>query len=303
MTRCVPSSTPATTGTALVIQGGGLRGAYAVGVLRTLREHLGCNPFDSIVSVSSSVFAASYFVADQIEEMEHTWRNRVHGRQLIRYSRIIRGECMLGLDYLIELFRGPVLLNLERVFQSTTRLYYVLTDYITGLPAYFDAKRPDLFDLMRASSALPRLYRIPVYVDGRPYYDGGHSDPVPVEHALRLGYTRILVVLTSPLHLLMPAPSRLLAYLLLRGSSGARKQFRAVHERHNRALELIQNPPSGVDIQVIAPSALQGSRLTRKRDSIIRTIENGKRDALAHLARHPNFLGAPASRSGAFTAQ
>jgi predicted patatin/cPLA2 family phospholipase len=271
---------------ALVVQGGGLRGAYAVGVLRTLHAHYGQNPFSTIVSVSSSVFATSYFLTGQVEEMEETWRNHVHGPRLIRYSRFFRRKSVLRLDDLIGLLQGRVRLDVERLFQSPARLYYVLTDYATGSPRYYDAKCPDIFDLMRASSALPRLYRIPVHIDGRACYDGGHSDPIPVEYAIELGYKRILVILNCPLHLRMTAASRALAYFLLPGSAGAREEFRKVHERHNRALDLIQNPPRGVEIEVIAPSAVQSSCLTRNRESIIGAIETGKRDAADHLARH-----------------
>jgi predicted patatin/cPLA2 family phospholipase len=274
------------TDTALVVQGGGLRGAYAAGVLRSLHAHYGHNPFSTIVSVSSSVFATSYFLTGQVEEMEDTWRNHVHGNRLINYSRFFRGKSVLGLDYLIDLFQGPVRLDVERLLRSRHRLYYVLTDYATGCPQYYDARCPDIFDLMRASSALPYLYRIPVNIDGRSYYDGGHSDPIPLEYALTLGYKRILVILTCPLSLRMTAASRALAYFLLPGSAGAREKLRKVHERHNRALDLIRNPPPGVQIQVIAPSVIHSSRLTRSRVSIIGAIESGKRDAADYLARH-----------------
>jgi predicted patatin/cPLA2 family phospholipase len=276
--------------TALVIQGGGLRGAYPVGVLRVLHDYFGRNPFDTIISVSSSVFTASFFLADQVEDMEATWRDLVHGKRLINYSRIFRGKSILGLDYLIGLFRGPVRLDLERVLQSGTELYYVLTDYATGRPEYCDAKCPDIFDLMRASSALPHLYRIPVHVNGRPYYDGGCSDPIPVEHAIALGFKKILVVLTDALGALMSPPRKLMAYLLLHGSPGARKAYQEVHERHNRALDLIRNPPPGVEIQVIAPTGLEMSSLTRNRVSIIKAIEDGKQDAANYLARNQGFL-------------
>lgn len=288
--RQPPSDQLANTGTALVIQGGGLRGAYPVGVLRVLHDHFGRNPFDAVISVSSSVFAASFFLADQVKEMESTWRDMVHGNRLINYSRVFRGKSILGLDYLISLFRGPVRLNIERVLQARAELHYVVTNYATGHPEYRDAKCASMFDLMRASSALPHLYRIPVRVNGHPYYDGGQSDPIPVEYAINLGFKKILVVLTDGLGSIMTRPRKLLTYLLLHGSAGARRGYREVHERHNRALDLVRNPPPGVEIQVIAPTGPQMSRLTRCRKSIIEAIENGKRDAADYLARHHTFL-------------
>lgn len=270
-----------------------MRGAYAAGVLRNLHAHYGQNPFSTIISVSSSVFATSFFLTGQVEEMEDTWRNDVHGNRLINYWRCLRGKSVLGLDYLVDLFRGRVRLDVERLIQSRTRLYYVLTDYATGCPQYHDARCPGIFDLMRASSALPHLYRIPVKIGGRYYYDGGHSDPIPLEYALALGYKRILVILTCPVSFRLAPASRALAYFLLPGSAGAREKFRKMHERHNRALDLIQNPPPGVEIQVIAPSAIHSSRLTRSRERIIGAIESGKRDAVDFLARIRGLLPSP----------
>jgi predicted acylesterase/phospholipase RssA len=83
---------------ALLVEGGALRGPYAVGVLRTLHEFGGPNQFDAIVAVSSGVFASTYFAAGQVEEMESTWRNLVHGSQLISFRRRLKGEPILGVN-------------------------------------------------------------------------------------------------------------------------------------------------------------------------------------------------------------
>src|SRR5437763_4773634 len=103
------------TKVALVVEGGGLRGAFAVGVLRVLLQHFGPEYFDAVFAVSSGVFAATYFVANQGEEMESTWRFRVFGNQLVNHWNWIRRQPVLRLDYLIDLFKGPVKLDVEAV--------------------------------------------------------------------------------------------------------------------------------------------------------------------------------------------
>jgi predicted patatin/cPLA2 family phospholipase len=282
--RPLPSPQGATRPT-LVVQGGGLRGAYAVGVIRVLHEYAGPEAFETIVAVSSGVFAASYFLADQPDEMENTWRDLVCGEQLVNYRNFFARRPVLGLDYLIGLFQGKVLLHVDRILKSSTKLVFVMTDYTTGQPAYFDARRPDIFDLMRASAALPRLYPLPVRVDERPFYDGGHSDPIPVQHALSLGRNTILAILTRPLTQRKSPPSRLLGHLLLRGSDQARREWLQLHHRYNGALDLLANPPSDTTVHTIAPTVTQVSRLTRDRATLIRAIEQGKADAHAFLAR------------------
>lgn len=269
---------------ALLVEGGGLRGAYAVGVLRALFEQGGSEQFDAIIAQSSGVFAATFFAAGQVEEMENTWRDLVHGRQLIDYRRLLRGEPILGLDYLIRLFKTTVRLDLDRVMKSHPSLWYVLTDYQTGSPVYLDAKCPEIFDLMRASAALPFVYPLPVIVGGRPYYDGGHSDAIPISWVLDHGFTEVVTVLTRPSGYVKAPNSTFSSRLCLRGAPAAREALRHLHERYNEALRIIETPPLGVEVTPIRPKRAMIGRLTRDRETIIAAIEAGKADGREYLA-------------------
>lgn len=281
--------------TALLVEGGGLRGAYAVGVLRKLYEYGGPDQFDAIYAVSSGVFAATYFAAAQVEYMENTWRDLVHGAQLINFWRVFKGQPILGLDYLIDLFKGPVHLNLDRVFNSRPTIKYILTEYETGIPHYLDAKGPEIFDLMRASSALPCVYTKPIYIDNIRYFDGGHSDPVPIKKVIDDGYTEILAVLTRPEGYVKPPASKLIAKLCLGRSPAAMKVFLNLHEHYNKSMRIIENPGISVNIVTVRPNNLKISRLTRSRELIIGAIEQGKVDAekvfseLTAEKRHANI--------------
>lgn len=287
---------------ALIVEGGGLRGAFAVGALRVLLERLGPDYFDAVHAVSSGVFAATYYVANQGDEMEATWRDRVWGNQLVNYSGIVRGTPILQLDYLIDLFRGAVRLDVDAVMRARSTLEYVLTDYQNGRPVYFDAKRPDLFDLMRASSALPRVYPIPVVIDGKPYYDGGQSDAIPIQRAIDRGADRIVVIRTRANSYQKTPRSRLMGNWLLASAPGARAEWLTLHERYNASVGMIQNPPRGVQILTIAPTTLRVGRLTRSREPIIGAIEAGKVVAAERLAQEPGFFAPgtadPSLRSG-----
>lgn len=270
--------------TALVVEGGGLRGAFVVGVLRVLLDRLGPNYFDAVYAVSSGVFAATYYVAGQGDEMEATWRRRVSGNQLINYWGALVGKPILRLDYLVELFKGPVRLDLNAVMRATSTLEYVLTDYTTGRAAYFDAKRPDLFDLMRASSALPRVYPLPVMIDGQPYYDGGQSDAIPIHRAIDSGARRIVVIRTRPMDYVKPPRSPRMAKWLLPNTPVARAEWLTLHERYNATLETIRTPPPGVDVLSFSPPPLQLGRLSRDQAQITAALDAGKMVASERLA-------------------
>jgi predicted patatin/cPLA2 family phospholipase len=282
---------PSPENTALVIEGGGLRGAFAVGVLRILLRDVGADYFNTILAASSGVFAGTYFAASQGEEMENTWRDRVWGNLLVNHwNWFSPARPVLRLDYLIDLFKGPVRLDVDAVMRARPHIEYVLTDYLNGKAAYFDAKRMDIFDLMRASAALPRVYPVPVVIDGHPFYDGGQSDPVPVARAISGGATRIVVVRTRPMGYLKKPRSRRVGRLLLPKATLAREEWCTLHERYNATVALIESPPPGVHILAICPRELHLGRLTRSRAQIIAAIEHGKEIAQTELREHARFF-------------
>jgi len=57
-------------------------------------------------------------------------------------------------------------------------------------------KFAQIYEEFRATAALPILYDKPVLVDGKAYIDGGVSDLLPVDVAIKLGCTDIVVVMT-----------------------------------------------------------------------------------------------------------
>lgn len=263
--------------TALVVEGGGLRGAFPVGVLQVLLARFGADAFDGIFAVSSGVFASTFFVAGQGAEMEAIWRDRVCGSQLVDHRNWFTRHSVLKLDYLVELFKGPYKLDLDRVMNSRPYLEYVLTDHDTHRPVHVDAKCNDIFDLMRASSALPRIYPLPVTIAGRDFYDGGQSDPIPVRRAIEFGASHIVVVRTRPSGYvkkpLWPWQART-----------------ALQNRYNESVRLIDNPPAGHSIVSFNPTTMFVGRLTRSQRRITAAIDHGREVAGQTIDAHPAFF-------------
>ena len=269
--------------TALVVEGGGLRGAFPVGVLQVLLARFGADAFDGIFAVSSGVFASTFFIAGQGAEMEAIWRDRVCGNQLVDHRNWFTGKPVLRLDYLIDIFKGPAKLDLDRVMSSRPFLEYVLSDHDTGRPVYFDAKRHDIFDLMRASSALPHIYPLPVRIAGRNFFDGGQSDPIPVQRAIEFGAKHIVVVRTRPAgYVKKPA-------LPWRATT-------PLQNRYNESVRLIAHPPAGQSIVSFNPTTMFVGRLTRDQRRITAAIDHGKDVANQVIDAHPAFFDTLARR-------
>ena len=183
---------------ALVVGMGGLRGGYDAGVVVELCRELGPDYFDTVFASSVGVFAATFFLANQPDIIENTWRNLVDGRKLVNLFNFFRHRDILDLEYLTEIFQNEVSrLNTEQVFKTRANLIYVLTEYPTGKVVYCKPKKENLFELMRASSALPFVHR-PIRVDGVNYIDGGLVSPLPIAEAIKEDFNEIIAVYNKP---------------------------------------------------------------------------------------------------------
>ena len=192
--------TPLTEGKsrALVVGGGGIHGAFFAGFVSTLGRNLPHDFFDAIYAVSVGVYEATFFASGQPDTIEETWREHVDGLKLINPFNILRGQPILKLEYLTEIFQNEISrLDTQAVLQNTTPTY-ALTDLETGETVY---KKPttheEIFKFMEASSALP--IRPPIEIGGREYVDGTLSvGGFPIKKALADGHEEILVLSSRP---------------------------------------------------------------------------------------------------------
>lgn len=157
---------------ALILKGGTMRGAFVVGALKTVHRLLGVDYFDTIFATSVGVYEQAFFASEQIHFMENTWREYVHGSQLINFTNPFRGKPILDLDYLVNLFQtDKSRLDINAMRNSRPQLFTFVTDYEKREPILMDLKTGPLFDIMRATSAVPFFYNKKVIINGRRYAD------------------------------------------------------------------------------------------------------------------------------------
>jgi predicted patatin/cPLA2 family phospholipase len=270
----------------LVLEGGGLRGAFVAGALSELARCEGLR-FSHIFATSAAAASAAYMVAGQIERGLQIWRERTHGGQLISARHLLRGRGLMDIEGLVEVFRGELSLDAARVELSSTALCIAVTNCMTGSADHVTATRTNVYELLKATMALPVVYGRVVPVDGVPYIDGGVSDAIPLEAALELAPTRIIVVTTRP-NGYRKKPSRmdgLLRYNYTRFPA----LWPALANRwqtYNLAIARLEALEEQGRVQVIRPtSSLPASRMTRDRSRIIATLELGQDAAQAFLVR------------------
>jgi predicted patatin/cPLA2 family phospholipase len=274
----------------LVLEGGGMRGAYTSGVLEAFSEARGGEGlfFQRVVACSAGACAAASYLAGQPFRNRRVYLDFLDGDKLVRYRRLLTGGNVMDIDYLsdeVTLRLCP--LDLAALKASRSLLHIGVTDCETGETRYLTNREDDPLVAIRATCALPFFYRGEVLYQGRRYVDGGVSDPVPVAKALALGATEVVVVLTSRIE--QRGTNRSLLSRLDRVFTSSPAIRRALGERHLRyqeAARLVERPPAGVRVEVVRPSRkLPVRRTTTVRARLEEACDLGYADGRAFLGQ------------------
>ncbi len=271
---------------ALVVEGGGMRGAHSAGVLAELSEHA-LPPVDVVCSSSAGSCTVAFWIAQQALRVERIWANYLHGARFIKYHRLFSSRPVMDLDYLVhDVFAKLEPLDIQAIRQSPIDFFVTATHCGTGNVHYFHNRQNiDLLEILKAGAAMPLVYNLPVWIHGEPYADGGIADSIPVQKALDAGCDELWVVLTQPKGFRKEKISRL---------SWPRWVFRkypklaeALLKRHilyNRQLDLVEQLERQGRAIVIRPQeALPVTRFSRNQLNLCTAIAQGRQDASSRM--------------------
>ena len=263
--------------TALVVEGGAMRGIFSTGVLDGFlaREF---NPFDIFFGVSSGSGNLAAFLARMPRRNLKIYTDYSQRPEFINWKRAALGGPLMDLDWLWEITIREIRLDLSTIFALGRPFIVCLTDAETGAAVYQQTDAANLEPVLKASSALPVLYNTFPVVDGRKTLDGGLSDPLPVRAALEAGAKKIMIIRSRPRRYRKKTGlgHRLLQWRLCRYP--ALRQTLAGHaDRYNRDLELIRRPPRGTTIvEICPPENFRPNRLERSRETLYQGYDLGK---------------------------
>lgn len=182
---------------AIVLEGGAFRGLYQEGVLDCLMQN-GIN-FQTTIGVSAGALNGVNYVAGHIGRSAHINIRYRHDGRYVGIKPFIKtrksGRCIINLDFALEKLPNIPDLNTKRLMDPKRRFVAVATSLETGKAKYFDNKREDIINCVKASATLPYFSK-PVIIDGKPYLDGGCDDRIPFRWALKEGYNKVIVIKT-----------------------------------------------------------------------------------------------------------
>lgn len=183
---------------ALVIGGGGMRGAYVAGMLVAL-ERAGLSPaFDEVYGSSSGAMLAAGFVTGDAENGAASFADDLATKRFIDLRRLGTRRTVLNLDYLLDEVMGerkPI--AWDTLGSTPTALHLVATDTadLTAHVLHGMASRADWRTALAASATIPLLAGPPVAYAERLWVDGSVAEPLATARAIRGGATHVLVMM------------------------------------------------------------------------------------------------------------
>jgi len=261
--------------TALVVEGGGMRGIFTAGVLDYFMEKKFA-PFDEYYGVSAGSCNLASHLGGQYRRNYNCYAEYMLMDEFFSMRKYFAGGHFMDLDWLWDYLSIKEPLNARKA--SKSKLFVVTTDVDTGEPAYIRAENDSLAEYLKASSSLPLLYRGFVEIEGRRFVDGGIADPIPVMQAAQNGAKRIMVLRTRPAGYIKKSftESRLIP-LLFPKYPNLQKAMKQRDEKYNRSLEYISNPPKGIDVIHICPNGMKTGRTTKDKNLIDDDYELGRK--------------------------
>jgi predicted patatin/cPLA2 family phospholipase len=183
---------------ALVVEGGGMRGAVSGGMTLALDELRLARAFDAAYGSSAGTLNAMWLISGRGRDGLPSWLDPRLVGELIDRRRALRGRPVVDIRGLVEERYERLSPGLfAAVLASPVELHPLATDVESGAPVDLHGLIADAQSLrlaLRASATLPLLAGEPVALDGRRLIDAGLSAAIPFRAALADGATHVLVL-------------------------------------------------------------------------------------------------------------
>jgi predicted patatin/cPLA2 family phospholipase len=242
----------------LIVEGGGFKTGFTAGVLDAFMS-AGYNPFQKYIGVSGGSVAVSYYLSEQYRLCISAIKLLALDEHFINFKRTLGKQGYMDIDFLAKVAEEKVPFDLEKAINKSEKfdINFVATNRENGHAEYLRPNQETWIDSVIASSTLPFVTKGKHNIKGVEYFDGGWSDPLPVKYAYEQGAREILVLRTWPKG--QRSSQSWIDYfgsVYFKDSPHLKAVFSDCHKIYNEAVDFIENPPSDLIIEEIAPKNL-----------------------------------------------
>ena len=278
--------------TALIMEGGAMRGLFTCGVMDVLLEN--DVVFDGSAGISAgAVFGCNYKSKQIGRPLRYNTRFCKDWRYCSLRSLITTGD-LYGADFCYRTVPYELDVFDRKTFSENPMEFYIgATDVDTGKCVYHRCEKGELEDdlWMRASASMPLVSRI-VEADGYRLLDGGIADSIPYHYMKQIGYERDVVILTQPLGFVKKKNSLMpLMKILYRKYPKLLETMANRHIRYNEeTAEIRKDELEGKILVIRPPETLNIGKTEKDPDELRRVYEIGRKEAEKRLEEIKKFL-------------
>ena len=279
--------------TGLVLEGGGMRGAYTAGALTWLIDH-GIT-FDYGAGISSGAIYLIAFAENRKDSLYHLSCNYTTDKDIVGINAIMREGYFVGYRKLTGYYlRDKEKLRVAPLKEQNMEIELGTYDLELGKTVWYgsDAMDDDL-ELVRAACSLPIVSEI-VEWNGRKLLDGGITKMIPIERAEEKGCTKFFVITTKPAdYVRKPGPPivNFLMKTIYRDYPQVAKDYAVRHINYYKQIDIINNLEKEGKAMHIRPSrTITVSRFSGEPDKLRELYELGIQDMEARKEEIFAFL-------------
>lgn len=265
----------------LVLEGGGMRGAYTTGVLDFLIDN--DIYFKDCYAVSAGAGHACSYLSGQRGRAIKVNTDFLSDKRYCSLSSLRKTGNLFGVEFIYYII--PQQLNLydyEAFKNCKTNFYATVTNIETGKAEYLPVvdMKEDMCKVV-ASSSLPLISQIQE-IGGKKYLDGGIADSIPIKKSIKSGNSKNLIVLTQH-NGYRKKPSSVMGAIKLKYKKypffvEANKNR---HAMYNSTLDFIEREEKNGGLVAVRPKKpIEISRFEKNRDKLLQLHEDGYNDAM-----------------------
>lgn len=263
---------------ALVLEGGGMRGAYTAGCLSWLVDN-GIE-FDSAYGISTGAVHLTTFLMKDVKMLYHTSTRTINDKGVIGLKPLLKEGAICSYNYLFNIkLKKELEYDIKNVYTNCDA-HYGVYDLSQGKTIYLPLKDMNM-NILKACCTLPIIGHIVIEGDHE-YLDGGITKMIPIEKAVEDNNTDYLIITTKPLDYIRKPAKDLVVKLMAKVYKKCptiANDYKNRHLNYQKQIDLIKKIESTGHLFYRYPSqTIDVSRLRGKTEDLIKLYELGRKD-------------------------
>lgn len=278
--------------TSLVLEGGGMRGAYTAGALSWLIDNN--IEFDNAYGISTGAVHLTNFLTKNSKNLFDFSVDYIRDSKAIGLSSILRCGHLVDYDYLFdELMMKVAHFNFTDLKNVKTNGKIGTYELATGKAEFHPVQELQLEEL-KAACTLPLLGKI-AKLNDRQMLDAGISEMIPINESLKDGCSKHLVITTKPGDYVRKPSSKFVVNIMklrYRNCPNIVADYEIRHKNYYKQIDTINSlVKEGKALYIFPSKPSKVSRLGGSREDLVELYNLGRADMEAKKAEIFALLG------------